>query len=486
MDSNPRQHPNAPQQNDRADSLREPPYSEDAERALIGSVFLDALVLDEVRDLVRSPEAFYRESHRWIWRALLDLRNSDTSIDQVTVIDWLDARDRLDKAGGHMNVVRLTESVPSAAGAMDYARTVFKHWQARQGIEALRNTLASLYDKGRAPDDVLGQLSSNLDEVVGSADGPHPGAPAVVAEQIQTRFMQRLRGEEADCLPTNIEPIDAVMGGGPRVGEGYVLGAKSGFGKTTTAAAIVGSLMKHHDAVVHWWSTEITEEFTAIRILAAMHGIYENWLRRPQTVKSAKQRAELEAAIPNLAKWWEERDCHVFKHGNPHVDDVRRKARAARARHPDRPLVIVADYIQKFDAGARRRKENVSESSARLQGLALDLDAVTLVLTQFTDGDKNAAREYPLPMPHPGQSRDSGDIEFDASNYLVFHRPYLGDEQYDQLSVLECAKARYGDLGHVLMKGNGSGGFSWWSDAPPEEMPTINTPRIDGYDLGSV
>jgi replicative DNA helicase len=459
-------------------NVRTPPFDETVERALIGSVFLDQSVLNRIADVVTAPQAFYRESHRHVWRALTALERQNTSVDLVTVMDWLDARELLEKAGGQSVLLRLTESVPSAANALHYARIVARHWRARRAIESFDWAVEELY-QGTPADDVLEKVAPNVDALLNAYTGPEPGSPEVLADQL-------FHADDALTLPTKIEPFDAVLDGGVRIGEGYVIGARTGVGKTTTTAALVGALMEAHNPIVHWWSTEISAKLTAHKILASVKNIYESWLRDPSRIENESMRRQTVRRLPMLRKWWREHDCTIFASGRPHVEAVARKAKAARSKHPDRPLVIVADYVQRFDAGEYSLKENVSQASQRLQGLALELDAVSFVLTQLTEADKNKARSHPYNFPHPEQAKQSSSIADDASNFLLFDRPYKGDEEYDQLGVMENAKARYGSERHVWVKGSGAGAFTWWSGYPPESMPDMRTPRIDGYDLGEV
>ena len=56
------------------DNLRKvPPQNLEAESSVLGGILLDNEAINQVLELLR-PEDFYRESHRKIFRAMIDLR----------------------------------------------------------------------------------------------------------------------------------------------------------------------------------------------------------------------------------------------------------------------------------------------------------------------------------------------------------------------------------------------------------------------------
>src|SRR5437660_9132633 len=90
---------------------RTPPQSLEAEQSVLGALFVPVLhqdddlieqqarILGEVTIIIRA-EDFYRESHREIFRAMLDLAGRKEPIDAVTLIDALRARGVLYMVGG--------------------------------------------------------------------------------------------------------------------------------------------------------------------------------------------------------------------------------------------------------------------------------------------------------------------------------------------------------------------------------------------------
>jgi replicative DNA helicase len=63
---------------------RIPPHSDDAEKSVLGSIILDKEALFEVLEIL-SPEDFYSEMHREIYRAVVALYRKGESVDMLPV-----------------------------------------------------------------------------------------------------------------------------------------------------------------------------------------------------------------------------------------------------------------------------------------------------------------------------------------------------------------------------------------------------------------
>jgi len=83
----------------RAERLRLPPHSVEAERSVLGGLMLDQRAWDQVADVV-GTEDFYRADHRAIFETILLLTEQDRPPDAVTVSEQLEREYKLELAGG--------------------------------------------------------------------------------------------------------------------------------------------------------------------------------------------------------------------------------------------------------------------------------------------------------------------------------------------------------------------------------------------------
>ena len=90
---------------------QQPPHSDEAERAVLGGIFLNADTLPDAQEYVTADD-FYKKSHRLLFQAMTDLQDNGTAIDTVTVTDYLDNHNQLDDIGGAGYITDLVASTP--------------------------------------------------------------------------------------------------------------------------------------------------------------------------------------------------------------------------------------------------------------------------------------------------------------------------------------------------------------------------------------
>ena len=106
------------------DNLRKvPPQNLDAESSVLGGILLDNEVINQVLELLR-PEDFYRESHRKIFRAMIEITDRNEPVDLITLSEFLNGRNELEAVGGAAYLASLADFVPTAANIAYYARIV--------------------------------------------------------------------------------------------------------------------------------------------------------------------------------------------------------------------------------------------------------------------------------------------------------------------------------------------------------------------------
>src|SRR5690348_11730207 len=91
------------------EAMRTPPHSLEAEQAVLGGLMLDNNTWEQVADRV-VEEDFYRQDHRLIFRAMVELTEAGKPFDAVTLSEWMGERDR--------KSTRLNSSHPSISYAV--------------------------------------------------------------------------------------------------------------------------------------------------------------------------------------------------------------------------------------------------------------------------------------------------------------------------------------------------------------------------------
>jgi len=140
-----------------ADLLRKlPPQNLEAEQAVLGGVFLQSSVLNDLVEILGEDD-FYSPAHRQIYAAMLDLYRENAAIDVITAADKLSSMNRLDEIGGPAYLASLTESVVSASNALYHAQIVREKSLRRRLIGICADILTRVGDSGE-------QVEALLDE----------------------------------------------------------------------------------------------------------------------------------------------------------------------------------------------------------------------------------------------------------------------------------------------------------------------------------
>src|SRR3970282_962060 len=97
------------------DNLRKvPPQNLEAEASVLGGILLENEAINRVLELL-TTEDFYRESHRKVFRAMIELSDRNEPVDLITLSEFLKGRGDLDAVGGTAYLASLADLVPTAA-----------------------------------------------------------------------------------------------------------------------------------------------------------------------------------------------------------------------------------------------------------------------------------------------------------------------------------------------------------------------------------
>ena len=82
------------------DNLRKvPPQNLEAESSVLGGILLENEAVNQVLELLR-PEDFYRESHRKIFRSMIEITDRSEPVDLITLSEFLKSKNELEAVGG--------------------------------------------------------------------------------------------------------------------------------------------------------------------------------------------------------------------------------------------------------------------------------------------------------------------------------------------------------------------------------------------------
>ena len=428
---------------------RVPPQHLEAEQAVLGCMMLDAdtvgLVLEEL-----SAADFYSTEHRLIYEAMLKQFGRGEPIDALTLREQLKKEGLLDRVGGPEALLNLSETVPSAASAVYYARMVRDRSVLRALIGTATHILRDAYEEQQSPKEILDRAEQQIFEVAGK----HATSGIItIRDVLQDAFKTidelhsrkgRLRGVSTGFM--DLDDLTAGLQGSELI----IVAGRPSMGKTTLALNIARNAAVELDppVAVLIFSMEMSAQQIAQNMLCMQGRIDAEQLRKG--LLDEQQFSVLMTAAGRLS----EAPIYIDDSASVGILDIKAKARRMKAQH--NIGLIIVDYIQLMQTRLLdKREREVAEVSRGLKALARDLDTPIIVISQLNRGPENREDH----RPRNADLRESGSLEQDADVVIFVHREtYYKPEDLDLKHKAEVivSKQRNGPTGtvHLQFQGN--------------------------------
>ncbi len=140
-----------------------PPHSLEAEQAVLGSMLLDRDAVARAVEGLR-PEDFYRDAHRVIFTAMIELFERGEPVDLITLTNRLAVAGKIEDVGGATYLASLPNVVPTAANWNYYADIVREKRDKRNLLAAGQLLQHSAMD-GRDAASALATARTLLEDV---------------------------------------------------------------------------------------------------------------------------------------------------------------------------------------------------------------------------------------------------------------------------------------------------------------------------------
>src|ERR687891_908331 len=244
-----------------------PPQNIEAEQCVLGAILLENDSLLKAIEVLK-PAHFYRDAHRKIFEAVLDLFERSEPIDQLTVSEALRKRSQLEEIGGATYVATLLETVPTAANIRYHARMVREKAILRSLINVSTEVIAECYEHTEDVEELLDRAERMIFEI---SEQRINTAFANLKELLKDsiRYTEQLyeRHELITGLPTGFRDFDQLTAG-LQPSDLIIVAARPGMGKTAFALNIASHAgFSGYGAAI--FSLEMAKEQLALRLLCS-------------------------------------------------------------------------------------------------------------------------------------------------------------------------------------------------------------------------
>lgn len=428
---------------------RVPPQNIEAEQAVLGAMLIDKEAIAKATEVL-SADDFYREAHRVIFSAMLELYNKNEAVDMVTVTEILKRDNKLEDIGGIAYITSLANVVLTAANVKYHADIVAEKSVLRQLVRVSTEIAAMGYEANDDVGTLLDTAESRILEISNrKKKADFTPINDILMDSVQSieSLLQNKGGLTG--LPAGFADLDKLTSG-LHPSDFIILAARPSMGKTALALNIVQNVaLRAHKVIggeprsVAFFSLEMSKEQLVNRMLCAEAGIDSQRLRVG------------EMHDEDWTHLWDA--CDTMSRAKIYIDDtagitameMRSRARRLKAEHG--LDLIVVDYLQLMQGSGKRnnsgdRQQEVSEISRSLKALARELDVPVLALSQLS----RSVESRQVKRPMLSDLRESGSLEQDADIVAFLYREdYYNPDTENKHTELIIAKHRNGPVDTV-------------------------------------
>ena len=433
-------------------SHRLPPQSLEGEMSVLGGVLLENEALNKALEVLR-PDDFYRESHRKIFNALIDLFEKGEPADIVTLTAALTNNGDLDAVGGSSYLATLVDYVPTAANISYYAKLVKEKSIARSLIRVATDIVSRGYEgKGKVEEDLDWAEKSIFDIAEQKTKRSYYSTKEILKDTFKTIESLYDRKEHVTGVPTGFTELDH-MTAGFQGSDLLIVAGRPSMGKTAFALNVVEFAAIHTENKVPTliFSLEMGKEQLVQRLLCSLSKVDAGRLRTGHLGDSDWPKLTTGAGLLSEAP--------IYIDDTPGISVLELRAKARRLKAEKNLGLIVIDYLQLMQgSNPESRQQEISDISRSLKALAKELKVPVVALSQLNRSLESRTDKRPM----MSDLRESGAIEQDADVIMFVYREAVYcedcrsrertcDKGHDKDAEVIVGKQRNGPIGLVHM-----------------------------------
>ncbi|HEY8350344.1 MAG TPA: replicative DNA helicase [Clostridia bacterium] len=420
-----------------------PPHNIEAEQAVLGCMLLDSDVIPTVTELIRSSD-FYREDHREICEAIIDIVEKAGPVDIITVAEQLQQRGTLEKVGGIDYLASITSAVPTTANARHYAKIVEEKSLLRKLIKASQEIAGMSYEGAEEAEFVLDKAEKTIFDIIERRSTQ--GFTHIKDVLLETfNRLEELYNSKSPItgVPTGFTDLD-MKTAGLQNSDLILIAARPGMGKTAMALNIAQYAAVQKHVPVALFNLEMSKDQLVNRMLCSEVMVDSHKMRTGKL--DDEDWKKIARALGPLS------EAPIYIDDTPGLTVMDIRAKCRRLKLEKKLGLVVIDYLQLMRGRGKteNRQQEVSEISRSLKILAKELNVPVVTMSQLSRGPESRTDHRPM----LSDLRESGAIEQDADIVMFLYRDDYYNPDSDKKNIAEVivAKHRNGSTGTVYLK----------------------------------
>jgi len=425
------------------DKLKTFPYSIEAERSVLGGLFLKSNIILEIIEILGIGD-FYKLAHQYIFESMIDCYNEGINIDPVIIMDKLKKKNKFSEIGGEDILYDIIASVPTAANITSYAKIV----KEKSLLRSLMNIGSQIVEMAQEGYEEADEILDKAESLIFKISDKRESKDIVSLGELVAPELDRLEKVVKNSgistgISSGFRTFDN-MTSGFHDSDLVILAARPSMGKTAFALNLALNAGLKQDKGVLVFSLEMSSSQIFQRFLAIESKIGIGKLRNGFI--DGEEWGKLGITTGKLAK----AQIHIADVPNVTVLEIRAISRRLKAI--GKLDMILVDYLQLIRGSSTKgdnRQQEVSDISRALKGIARELNVPVIALSQLSRAPEQRADRRPM----LSDLRDSGAIEQDADMVMFLYRDeyYNEDSEFKGIAEVIIGKQRNGPVGSIKL-----------------------------------
>jgi replicative DNA helicase len=429
-----------------------PPQAVELEEAVLGALMLEKDALTSVIDILK-VESFYKEAHKVIFQAILDLFTESQPIDLLTVTTQLRKNGALEVAGGAFYITELTSKVASAANIEFHARIITEQSIKRDLIRISSTIQKDAFEETTDVFELLDAMEQSLFEISEkNIRKNYSDMRSIMRDAILELEARKNQKDGLTGVPSGFTALDRVTSGWQK-SDLVIIAARPAMGKTAFVLSVLRNAAVDHNRPVAIFSLEMSSVQLVNRLISAEAELDSDKIKKGSLAEH--EWAQLVHKTSKLSK------APLFVDDTPALSilELRAKCRKLKAQH-DIQMVVV-DYLQLMSGDSKggfggNREQEIASISRALKKIAKELSIPVIALSQLSRAVETRGGDK---RPQLSDLRESGAIEQDADMVMFLYRPeYYGITEDEGgastagVGEVIIAKNRNGSLENIKLR----------------------------------
>ncbi|MDF2839500.1 MAG: replicative helicase [Clostridia bacterium] len=419
---------------------RIPPNSLEAEQSVLGAMLLDKEAVTTATEFV-SGDDFYREAHKELFEAIVELFDKGQPVDLITLPEKLKVRNTLEAVGGITYITNLMSIVPSTHNVGYYAKIIEEKALLRKLIKASNEIMGKSYEASEEVSNVIDMAEKSIFDI--SLNRSTQGFVHIKKilnsnfDKIEELYLNK---GKITGVSTGFNDLDEMLSGLQKA-DLVLVAARPSMGKTSFILNMVQQAGIRDKVATAIFSLEMSKEQLTQRILCAEALIDSQRLRTGDITED--EWIKLARAMGPLS------EAPIFVDDTPAISITEMRAKCRKLKIEHNLGLILIDYLQLMTGNGKydSRQQEISEISRSLKGLAKELGVPVVACAQLSRAPEMRADHHPI----MSDLRESGAIEQDADVIMFLYRDeyYHPDTEKKNIGEVIISKQRNGPTGTV-------------------------------------